>query len=111
MKKWRCSVCGYIHDGDNAPDACPKCSAAREKFALLDEAAAGAVQRSRRTNMQHIRLVSLAREMEAACKDGIEDNLDPGCVSVFNKSLAHAYEIMKLAMTEMQGHMGKGKWG
>jgi hypothetical protein len=27
------------------------------------------------------------------------------------KSLAHAYEIMKLSMTEIQGHMGKGKWG
>jgi hypothetical protein len=30
---------------------------------------------------------------------------------VFKKSLAHAYEIMKLSMTELQGHMGKGKWG
>jgi hypothetical protein len=49
--------------------------------------------------------------MEAVCKDGIDDNLDPGCVDVFRKCLAHSYEIMKLAMTEMQAHIAKGKWG
>ena len=28
MKKlWRCGVCGYLHAGDEAPDACPKCGA------------------------------------------------------------------------------------
>lgn len=111
MKKWKCSVCGYIHDGDGAPDKCPKCSAVREKFAQLDDAAAALVERSRRTNMLHMALASLAREMEAVCKDGISDNLDPNCVTVFNKTLAHSYEIMKLSMTELQGHMGKGKWG
>ena len=57
------------------------------------------------------RYLAMAREIERACKDGIEDNLDPGCVDVFRKSLAHAYEMMKLSMTEMQGHAAKGKWG
>lgn len=111
MQKWKCGVCGFIHDGSAAPDKCPKCSAAREKFAQLDEAAAKLVERSRHTNMLHMRLASLAREMEAVCKDGIKDELDPGCVAVFNRTLAHSYEIMKLSMTELQGHMGKGKWG
>ena len=41
----------------------------------------------------------------------INDNLDPGCLAVFNKTLAYSYEIMKLSMTEVQGHIGKGKWG
>jgi len=111
MKKWKCGGCGFIHDGDCAPDKCAKCGAPKEKFVLLDDAAANLVERSRRTNMLHARLVVLARDMEAACKDGISDNLDPNCVAVFSKSLAHAYESMKLSMTEMQGHMGKGKWG
>jgi rubredoxin len=110
-KKWKCSECGYIHDGDEAPAQCPKCGAAKEDFAALDEQAAGLVERSRRTNALHCRLVSLAREIEAACKDGIEDALDPGCVAVFQRSLAQSYEIMKLSMTEMQGHIAKGKWG
>jgi acyl-CoA dehydrogenase len=24
-KAWRCRVCGYIHYGDDPPDACPVC--------------------------------------------------------------------------------------
>ena len=109
-KKWKCA-CGFIHDGDEAPAQCPKCGAGADKFTLLDESAAQLVERSRRTNALHCRLVSLAREIEAACKDGIEDNLDPNCTRVFETALSHSYEVMKLAMTEMQGHMGKGKWG
>jgi hypothetical protein len=109
-KKWKCAECGYIHDGDEAPLQCAKCGAARDVFVALDEQAAGLVERSRRTNALHCPGVSLAREIEGACKAGIEDNLDPGCVDVFRKSLERAYEIMKLSMTEMQGHVGKGKW-
>ena len=61
--------------------------------------------------MPRARHSSLVHGTEGVCKDGIKDNLDPNCVAVFNKALAHSYEIMKLSMTEMQGHMGKGKWG
>ncbi len=110
QKKWKC-VCGYIHDGDAPPHACPKCGAPAEKFTELDDAAANLVERSRHTNALHSRLVTLGREMEAVCKDGIDDKLDPGCVKVFEYALDQAYVIMKLAMTEMQGHMGKGTWG
>jgi rubredoxin len=110
-KKWKCAECGYIHDGDEAPLQCAKCGATREVFVALDEQAAGLVERSRRTNALHAQAVSLAREIEGVCKAGIEDNLDPGCVDVFQKSLERAYDIMKLSMTEIQGHIAKGKWG
>ncbi len=109
QKKWKC-VCGYVHDGDNAPSQCPKCGASAAKFTALDENAANLVERSRRTNALHCRLVDLARQIERVSKDGIEDDLDPGCVDVFQKSLAQSYEMMKLSMIEMQGHIGKGKW-
>lgn len=111
QKKWKCGVCGYIHDGDSAPAQCPKCGALAEKFTLLEEAAANLVERSRHTNALHCRMVNLGRKIEQVCKDGIADKLDPGCVDVFQKSLAHSYEIMKLSMTEMQAHIAKGKWG
>jgi rubredoxin len=111
MKKWKCGGCGFVHDGESAPEKCPKCGAPKEKFALLDDAAGNLVERSRHTNMLHAQTIALARQLELTCKDGIKDNLDAGCVDVFNKSMAHAYEIMKLSMTELQGHMGKGKWG
>ena len=32
MKKFVCSVCGYVHEGDSAPDFCPICKAPKEKF-------------------------------------------------------------------------------
>ena len=30
--KWICSVCGYVHEGDEAPEFCPQCKAPKEKF-------------------------------------------------------------------------------
>ena len=110
-KKMRCEVCGYIHDGDQAPANCPKCGAPADKFKVLDDNAANLVERSRRTNMLHTQVISLARDIEGLCKEGIEDALDPGCVDVFTKTLHASYEMMKLSMTEIQGHVGKGKWG
>ena len=32
MKKFRCKVCGYIHEGDSAPERCPQCKVPAEKF-------------------------------------------------------------------------------
>ena len=32
MKKYVCSVCGYVHEGDEAPAQCPQCKAPASKF-------------------------------------------------------------------------------
>ena len=32
MKKFVCTVCGYVHEGDSAPEFCPICKAPKEKF-------------------------------------------------------------------------------
>ncbi len=32
MKKFVCSVCGYVHYGDEAPEFCPQCRAPKSKF-------------------------------------------------------------------------------
>jgi len=32
VKKWKCTVCGYIHEGDEPPEKCPVCGADRSKF-------------------------------------------------------------------------------
>jgi rubrerythrin len=32
MKKFVCSVCGYVHEGDSAPEVCPICKAPASKF-------------------------------------------------------------------------------
>ena len=36
-KKYICSVCGYIHEGNEAPDQCPLCKVGKEKFNELQE--------------------------------------------------------------------------
>ena len=38
MKQWKCTVCGYIHEGDEPPEKCPVCGADRSKFVALDPA-------------------------------------------------------------------------
>ena len=37
MKKFRCTVCGYIHEGDSAPEKCPQCKVPAEKFEEVKE--------------------------------------------------------------------------
>ena len=32
MKKFVCSVCGYVYEGEEAPEFCPVCKSPREKF-------------------------------------------------------------------------------
>ncbi len=35
-KTWRCSICGFIHYGDQAPDACPICDAGAADFKAIE---------------------------------------------------------------------------
>ena len=37
-KKFVCSVCGYVHEGDSAPESCPQCKVPAEKFNEVKEA-------------------------------------------------------------------------
>ena len=32
MTKYICTICGYVHEGESAPDACPQCKAPQSKF-------------------------------------------------------------------------------
>jgi len=35
MKKWKCTVCGYIHAGDAPPEKCPVCGADKSLFEAI----------------------------------------------------------------------------
>ena len=37
MKKWQCTVCGYIHEGDEPPETCPVCGADKSQFVEINE--------------------------------------------------------------------------
>ena len=32
MKKWVCTVCGYVWEGENPPEKCPQCGVPASKF-------------------------------------------------------------------------------
>ena len=35
MARYKCSVCGFIYEGDNPPAVCPRCKQPREKFVVM----------------------------------------------------------------------------
>jgi rubrerythrin len=35
--KWRCINCGYVHEGEDAPDMCPACAHPQSYYELLGE--------------------------------------------------------------------------
>ncbi|MGL4606561.1 MAG: flavin reductase [Eubacteriaceae bacterium] len=37
MKKWRCTVCNYVHEGETPPEKCPICGVGPDKFELVSE--------------------------------------------------------------------------
>ena len=37
MIKYICTICGYTHEGDSAPEFCEQCKAPESKFKLLDQ--------------------------------------------------------------------------
>lgn len=39
MKKFVCTICGYIHEGDAPPAQCPQCKVPAEKFKEMDASA------------------------------------------------------------------------
>jgi len=40
MKQWRCTICDYIHEGDEPPAECPVCDAPASEFELVADAEA-----------------------------------------------------------------------
>ena len=108
---WRCLVCGYVWDGEEPPDKCPKCGAPKEKFEKIEAAAMELIERSRFTNSLHMQLSLLMEQVIDVAEDGVDDNLDPGCVKIFKRAMEQAEILQQSIKAELQGHMKKGKWG
>ena len=41
MAKWVCTVCGYIYEGEQAPEKCPQCVVPASKFKKQEEGMTG----------------------------------------------------------------------
>lgn len=49
MKKWRCTVCNYIHTGDGPPEKCPVCGADKSSFVEVSQKEAEEIQAAKTT--------------------------------------------------------------
>lgn len=107
---WKCSVCGIILEVDEAPDVCPKCGADKSKFVKLTDEEAAKVYSSDRTNDIHMEIIDMCSKIVKLCEEGININLDPPCVSTFNKAMDEAWRMKQRCKAELAGHVAKGKW-
>ena len=110
MTKWRC-VCGYVHDGEEAPDKCPKCGAPKEQFSQIEQEADDIIDKSRLTNEMHMAISSMYKKIQKWANTIKNENLDPGCVAIADQVLKETHETIQSIKAELQAHMNKGKWG
>jgi len=55
-------------------------------------------------------IVNLAMAIEELAREGIELDLDPGCVDAFEKAAQAAWEMKQISKAELETHMHKNKW-
>jgi len=72
MKKYACLICGYVHEGDSAPDACPICKAPASKF----EEQSG----EKTWAAEHV--VGIAQGVDQRIIDGLRENFNGECSEV-----------------------------
>ncbi|MGF7184392.1 hypothetical protein GGQ84_000475 [Desulfitispora alkaliphila] len=108
---WQCEVCNYITYDEDAPEKCPKCGAPKEKFAQLPDEQVDKIERSAYTNDLLMQLNTVLNEVAYLSEEGIEDELDPGCVKVFKEALETSEFLQQSIKAEIQTHISKGKWG
>lgn len=73
MKKWICTVCGYVHEGDTPPAICPVCKCSGDKFKLLPaEGLAWAAEHT----------VGAANDAPEDIKTGLRANFEGECCEV-----------------------------
>jgi len=66
-KTWRCTVCGYLHTGDQPPEICPVCKVDASKFELVEEPAATAAEQPvNKLDKYKAEALAFAKEMKMA---------------------------------------------
>ena len=71
--KFVCSVCGYVYEGNEAPEKCPQCGAPASKFNKATEGEKTYVT-------EHV--VGVAKDVDAEILQGLRDNFNGECTEV-----------------------------
>ncbi len=72
-KKWICSVCGYVHEGDNPPANCPQCQSPAEKFAPQSD---GDLE------WADGHVIGVAKDVDPQVIEGLKQNFQGECTEV-----------------------------
>ena len=72
MKKWVCKVCGYVYEGEKAPEKCPQCGVGPEKFSEQKGEMSWAAE--------HV--VGVAAGVDAEILEGLRANFSGECTEV-----------------------------
>jgi len=74
MKKFVCTVCGYVHEGDTPPEKCPQCGATADKF--KEQVASDGLSWAD----QHV--IGVAKDVDAEVIEGLKANFTGECTEV-----------------------------
>ena len=72
MAKYVCTVCGYVHEGDEAPEFCPVCKAPASKFQKVEGEMVWAAE--------HV--VGVAQGCDPEILQGLRENFNGECCEV-----------------------------
>ena len=72
MKKFVCAICGYVHEGNEAPAACPQCKAPAEKFS----------EQSGEKTWAAEHIVGVAKGVDQEIIEGLRMNFTGECTEV-----------------------------
>ena len=72
MKKFVCSVCGYVYEGDAAPEKCPQCGVGADKF----------VEQGGEMSWAAEHVVGVAQGVDPEILEGLRANFQGECTEV-----------------------------
>ncbi|MBO7169126.1 MAG: NADH peroxidase, partial [Rikenellaceae bacterium] len=74
-KKFRCLVCGYVHEGNEAPEKCPLCKVGKDKFVEVVETGDGLAFADEHK-------LGVAKGVDAEVLQGLKDHFIGECTEV-----------------------------
>ena len=99
-RKYVCSVCGYVHEGDSAPEFCPQCKAPASKFVKQEENSLAWAD-------QHV--VGVAAGVDPEILEGLRMNFTGECTEV-GMYLAMARVAHREGYPEIGMYYEKAAW-
>lgn len=100
MKKFICEICGYVFEGEAAPEKCPQCGAPAAKFSEQKETGFVWADEHR---------IGVAKDIDAEVLEGLRQNFTGECTEV-GMYLAMARQAHREGYPEIGLYYEKAAW-